>query len=61
MSEVTVDRVHRDSSNIILPDKKPQGDVINIDGLAIVNTKPPQNSKTFGDYAREDILPKVNA
>ena len=48
-------------AQVTLPDKEPQGDAIIIDGSAFINAVPPQCAKTFDDYAREDILPKVNA
>ena len=35
------------------------GEVIIVDGPAMVNTTPPGTSKTFEDYARDDILPKI--
>lgn len=37
------------------------GDAIIIDGSALVNALPPRTctSKTFSDYAREDIIPKI--
>ena len=43
-----------------MPDRDPEGDAIIIDGSAFINAIPPWNSKTFDEYAREDILPKVN-
>ena len=36
-----------------------EGEVIIGDDSAMVNTKPPRTSKTFEDYAREDIIPKI--
>lgn len=38
---------------------EPQADVIIIDGSATVNASPLEKSKTFDEYARENILPKV--
>ena len=38
--------------------RAPEGEVIIVDGSAMVNSTPPRTSKTFEDYAREDILPK---
>ena len=49
-------------AQVILPDKGATGgwdDAISIDGSDYINAIPPQSSKTFDDYAREDILPKV--
>ena len=43
-----------------MPDRDPEGDAIIIDDSAFINAVPPRNSKTFDEYAREDILPKVN-
>ena len=42
-----------------IPERAPEGEVIIVDGSAMVNTTPPRTSKTFEDYAREDILPKI--
>jgi len=47
-------------AQVTLPDKGPQGDAIIIDGSVLINAIPPRSSKTFDDYAREDILPKAN-
>ncbi|KAJ7376705.1 hypothetical protein OS493_033328 [Desmophyllum pertusum] len=32
-----------------------------IDGSALINALPPRTSKTFDDYAKEDIIPKVES
>ena len=42
-----------------MPKRAPKGEVIIVDGSAMVNTTPPRTSKTFEDYARYDILPKI--
>jgi hypothetical protein len=44
---------------IKIPDKEPEADAIIIDGSALVNTLPPQSSKTFEDYAMLDVLPTI--
>ena len=41
-----------------MPERVPEGEVIIVDGSAMMNSTPPRTSKTFDDYAREDILPK---
>ena len=46
-------------ANVIMPDIQPQADTIIIDGSAFINALPPRNPKTYGDYAREDVLSKV--
>ncbi|XP_056134724.1 mucin-5AC [Lampris incognitus] len=38
-----------------------QGDTVIIDGSALINTLPPRTSKTFDDYAKEDIIQKVES
>ena len=40
---------------------KPEADAIIIDGSALVTSQPPRRSKTFDDYANEDILPRVRS
>ena len=40
-----------------MPARAPEKDAI-IDGPAKVNTIPPQTSKPFEDYAKDDILPE---
>ena len=42
-----------------MPERAADGEVIIVDDSAMVNTTPPRTSKTFEDYAREDILPKI--
>ena len=42
-----------------LPETKPQSDVLIADVAALVNTITPQTPETFEEYARKDILPKV--
>ena len=42
-----------------MPERAPEGEVIIVDGSDLVNSTPPRTSKTFEDYAREDILPKI--
>ena len=44
-----------------LPDTDPKGEVIIVDGSALINAIPLRGSKTFDNYVRKDILPKVNA
>ena len=46
---------------VTMPDREPEGDVIIIDGSALINAIPPRSSKSFDDYATEDILPKVES
>ena len=46
---------------VTLPDSEPEGDTIIIDGSALINSLPPRSPKTFADYAKEDILPKVES
>ena len=43
-----------------MPERAPEGEVIVVDGSALVNSTPPRTPKTFEDYAcQEDILPKI--
>ena len=46
-------------AQVNIPDREPKGDAIIIDGSALINALPPRTSKTFYDYAKEDIIPKV--
>ena len=46
---------------VTLPDSEPKADTIIIDGSALINSLPPRSPKTFNDYAKEDILPKVES
>ena len=46
-------------AQVDMPERAPEGEVIIVYGSAVVNTTPPRTSKTFDDYAREDILPKI--
>ena len=46
-------------TQVNMPERAPEGEVIIIDGSAKVNTTPPRTSKTFDDYARDDILSKI--
>ena len=48
-------------SNTLVPNTEPEADAIIIDGSALVNSQPPRRSKTFDDYANEDILPRVRS
>ena len=48
-------------SQVTLPESEPSGDAIIIDGSAMINSLPPRSSKTFDEYAREDILSKVES
>ena len=41
--------------------REPKGDAIIIDGSALINALPPRSSKTFDDYAKEEIIPKVES
>ena len=42
-----------------LPDVEPSADCIIIDGSAMVNASAPGRSKTFEEYAKDDIISKV--
>ena len=44
---------------VTIPNSEPQADAIIIDGSAMVNTSPPEKSKTFDEYASENLLPKI--
>ena len=46
-------------AQVDMPEKALEGEVIIVDGSAMVNTTHPRASKTFEDYARDDILPKI--
>lgn len=46
-------------AKVTLPEKKPESDVLIVDGSALVNTLPPRSPKTFDEYARMDILPRI--
>ena len=46
-------------AKVTFPETKPESDVLIVDGAALVNTVAPRTPKTFEEYAREDILPKV--
>ena len=46
-------------AQVDMPERAPEGEAIIVDGSAMVNTTPPRISKTFEDYAREDILPNI--
>ncbi|CAE1322710.1 unnamed protein product [Acanthosepion pharaonis] len=46
-------------TKVELPDTKPETDVLIVDGAFLVNTVTPRTPKTFEEYARQDILPKV--
>ena len=48
-------------AQVKLPDMDPKGEVIIVDGSALINAIHPRGSKTFDNYVREDILPKVNS
>ena len=48
-------------AQVNIPDREPKGDAIIIDGSALINALPPRTSKTFDDYAKEDIIPKVES
>ena len=48
-------------SLVTIPDTEPQADVIIIDGSTLVHSLPPRSSKTFEDYAVNDVLPTVQA
>ena len=42
-------------------DREPRGDAIIIDGSALINALPPCCSKTFDNYAKEDVIPKTES
>ena len=44
-----------------IPDREPRGDAVIIDGSALINALPPRTSKIIDDYAKEDIIPKVES
>ena len=46
-------------AKVTLPETKPESDILIVDGAALVNNLAPRTPKTFEEYAREDILPKV--
>ena len=46
-------------AQVNIPDREPKVDAIIIDGSALINALPPRTSKIFYDYAKEDIIPKV--
>ena len=48
-------------AQVAIPDKEPGGDTIIIDGSALIQSLPPCTSKSFDDYAREDIIQKVES
>ena len=48
-------------SLVTILDTEPPADVIIIDGSALVNSLPPRSSKTFEDYAVNDVLPTAQA
>ena len=44
-----------------ISDREPKGDAIIIAGSSLINALPPRSSKTFDDYAKEEIIPKVES
>lgn len=44
---------------VTVQDKEPEADAIIIDGSSLTNSLPPRKSKTFDEYATEDIVNKV--
>ena len=46
-------------TKVDFPETKPQTDVVIVDGSSLVSTVTPKASKTFEEYAQQDILPKV--
>ena len=48
-------------NEVAMPDAEPKADVIILDGSALINALPPHSSKTIENYAREDILPRINS
>jgi len=46
-------------ATVATPDIQPECDVVIIDGSALVNSLAPKSSKTFEDYAVQDIVPKI--
>ena len=48
-------------TQVNIPDREPRGDAVIIDGSPLINALPPRTSKIFDDYAKEDIIPKVES
>ena len=48
-------------SQATIPDTAPEVNVIIIDGSAFVNALSSYASKTFSDYAKQDVLPSVKS
>ena len=48
-------------AQVNISDREPKGDAIIIDESALINALPPRSSKTFDDYAKEEIIPKVES
>ena len=46
-------------AKVALPEKKPETDVLIVDGSAMVNELPPRSPKTFDEYVRTDILSRI--
>ena len=48
-------------TQIVKSDIEPEADFIIIDGSALLNALPTQASKTFDDYAKNDVFPTIEA
>lgn len=48
-------------TRIVPSDSEPMAEVLVIDGSALINALPPRTSKTFDDYAREEIRTKLES
>jgi len=46
-------------AKVTLPENKPESDVLIVDGSALANTLLPHSPKTFDEYARMAILPRI--
>ena len=46
-------------NGVTQPESVPVADTIIIDGSALVNALPPRTSKTFNEYAREDVVKQI--
>jgi hypothetical protein len=48
-------------NDINMPSSEPVADTLIIDGTALVNSKPPNVSATFDDYANDVIVPYIQS
>jgi hypothetical protein len=48
-------------NDIDMPSSEPVADTLIIDGAALVNSKPPNMSATFDDYANDVIVPCIES